>query len=293
MTPWMSQGSWSGGDNCAITGPLATHVPFPADVMTGGQEQNNAMGLLLPDNVTLIQAQPFYRCAEGGPVLAQYQSGCPVPFPWVTSILDDGAWGAHGGSGLSAVGGTVRSGELNATAPPITHALKIQGFAHDQYFSGVPQQGWTMYMWPALGHDGYATDSASGMQYNGSNPYVMPGALLAIPGDVAANLSVRTVPGNKLLDVLRDFGAYIVDDTANPSGAICMEAAVSDELQAEYNLTLGMYGGRGGGPATPGQPLYEDLVVLMRALHAVANNGPSRIGGGGTPRVPLAPPICD
>lgn len=289
MTPWMSQGSWGGGDNCAVTGPLATHVPFPADVVTGGHEENNAMGLLLPDNETLIQAQPFYRCGAGSPVLAQYQSGCPVPFPWVTSILGDGAWGAHGGSGLSAVGGTIRSGELAPGAGPIPHALKIEGFAHDQYSSGTAGQPWTLYRWPALGHDGYATNAASGLQYNGSNPAVVPGSLLAIPADVAANLTIKTVPGQRLLAALRDFGAYIVDDTASPSAAICMEASVSDEIRSDFNLTLGTYA---SGPAEPGQPLYEDVKALFQALHAVTNNGPGRVGGGGSPRVPAAPPIC-
>ena len=81
-----------------------------------------------------------------------------MPFPWVTSILGDGAWGAHGGSGLSAIGGTIRSGELSPDAPPIPHALKLEGFAHDQYYSGTQgkEEAWTMYKWPALGHDIYA-----------------------------------------------------------------------------------------------------------------------------------------
>ena len=32
---------------------------------------------------------------------------------------------------------------------------------------------------------------------------------------------------------------------------------------------------------------------LFAALHVVDNNGPDSIGGGGTPRVPLAPPFAD
>jgi len=31
---------------------------------------------------------------------------------------------------------------------------------------------------------------------------------------------------------------------------------------------------------------------IFKALYIVANNGPNSIGGGGTPLVPLAPPIC-
>ncbi len=56
---------------------------------------------------------------------------CPCPTLYARhsgfniSILEDGRFGAHGGSGLSSVGGTIRSGELDPDAPPIPHALKV------------------------------------------------------------------------------------------------------------------------------------------------------------------------
>ena len=43
-----------------------------------------------------------------------------------TSIFGDGIGGAHGGSGLSSIGGSIRLGELLPGAPPIPHALKIE-----------------------------------------------------------------------------------------------------------------------------------------------------------------------
>ena len=48
-------------------------------------------------------------------------------------------------------------------------------------------------------------------------------------------------------------------------------------------------------PLSPNQgaPLYEDLSLIFQNLNVVINNGPNSIGGGGTPRRPLAPPICD
>ena len=73
------------------------------------------MGVLLPDNVTIVQMQPAYRCNGSGPLLARFGNstdGCPQQFPNVTSILGDGALGSHGGSGLSGVGGTIRLGEV-------------------------------------------------------------------------------------------------------------------------------------------------------------------------------------
>ena len=44
--------------------------------------------------------------------------------------------------------------------------------------------------------------------------------------------------------------------------------------------------------ADGGKALYFDLLAIFRALHAVTNNAPESIGGGGTPRVPKKPPIC-
>lgn len=87
------------------------------------------MGLLLPDNRTLVQMQPVYRCSPGAPLLAKFGNstdGCPQQFPNVTDILGDGALGSHGGSGLSGFGGSIRLGELKEGSPPIRHALKLE-----------------------------------------------------------------------------------------------------------------------------------------------------------------------
>lgn len=96
----------------------------------GNQANNNAMALLLPDNETLVQMQPVYRCGVyPSPLLARWGNdtdGGPQNFPNTTSILGDGILGAHGGSGLSSIGGSIRLRELLPSSPPIGHALKIE-----------------------------------------------------------------------------------------------------------------------------------------------------------------------
>ena len=67
----------------------------------------------------------------------------------------------------------------------------------------------------------------------------MPGTLLAIPAERAAELlgkNVTSAPGRKILAALRDFGGYIVDDigSANEGAALCAEHAVSAEMLAVY-----------------------------------------------------------
>ena len=66
----------------------------------------------------------------------------------------------------------------------------------------------------------------------------------------------------------------LVDDTASNTAALLCEAGSRQVFATAYNLTLDTVEG----------PWYDDLVVLFQALHAVTNNGPRSVGGGGTRR---------
>ena len=147
-------------------------------------------------------------------------------------------------------------------------------------------------MWPATGSDG-GTNKAPGGLYGGKDPHVAPGALLAIPAAVGAGINTSTVVGGKIKQALIDYGGYIVDDTgAGNSVAVCMEAQVNDEMRKAYGYAMTYPHGVSSALSDKGRALYNDLLLIFRALHAVTNNGPSSIGGGGTPRVPRKPPIC-
>ena len=60
-------------------------------------------------------------------------------------------------------------------------------------------------------------ESPAGNGYNGTLPYLKPGALLAVrPQDQAAVAALlSTQPAKLLLDALVDYGGYIVDDTGS------------------------------------------------------------------------------
>ena len=99
---------------------------------------------------------------------------------------------------------------------PIQHALKLELWAHRYYFYNYSSAFYdSCYTFPAIGCDSYYNSPGDG--YNGTLPYLKPGALLAIrPQDqagVAALLS--TQPAKLLLDALVDYGGYIVDDTGS------------------------------------------------------------------------------
>ena len=112
--------------------PVVGQIRLPSAWLTDQKHpSNNALSVLLPDNVTVVQTQPAYRCTEGGPLLskamhADGSGGCPQGYPANVSILSDGyetALGAHGGSGLSALGGVIRTHEMLPDAPPIDMAM--------------------------------------------------------------------------------------------------------------------------------------------------------------------------
>jgi hypothetical protein len=152
--------------------------------------------------------------------------------------------------------------------------------------------GRSQYRWPATGSDG-GSNKAPGGLYGGSDPNVAPGTLLAIPEDVAAGVHTSTVVGGKIKQALVDYGGYLVDDTgAGNSAAVCMEAAVNDEMRSTYGYAMTYPHGVSGAADDPGRELYADLVAVFQALHAVTDNAPGAIGGGGTPRRPPKPPIC-
>lgn len=291
-TPFLDR-AWVGEPHCCdLSGPQRGTLPFPVNYTTDCHLNNNAAALLMPDNVTLMQFQPLYRGSPGSPIMAQWPPTTPYPFwaGWNISIEGEGLWGAHGGSFLSSIGGTIRAGEMLPDAPPIAHALKLELFAVDYYWAGFG--GYPCYVWPALACDGYARGGGP-QSYNGSLNFLVPGALLAIPSAVAPTVNVSTVPGKRLLDALVTYGGYIVDDTAGDSAAICMEPPAMADMNAAYGIPFNITtSATAYGPNSASVAFFWDLVALFRALHVVTNNAPSAIGGGGTPLAPPAPPLC-
>merc|ERR1711871_676966 len=254
--------------------------------------------------------QPVYRCGfYPTPLLARWGNmtdGGPRRFNNLTSILGEGAGGAHGGSGLSSIGGSIRLGELLEDSPPINHALKIE-LANWWYFGGKQLQpktanngGRSQYVWPATGSNaGFDPSTGTSGTYVGKNPFLAPGALLAIPSFLEGNVTVTTPVGKRIKEAMINYGGYIVDGTGpgrpgHNTVAFCMDALVNTEMRKHYGYNMAYPHGISNTddfPA-PARMLYEDLLLIFQNLHVVSNNGPKSIGGGGTPRVPRKPPIC-
>jgi hypothetical protein len=271
MRPVYAPGAWGEG-RCTGTQPVGISLPVPDNLIVKDASKkpfstpNNASAFLMPNGKTLVQLGPLARCQPGGSIYGWR-------FYRDEDIYGQGIGGSHFGSGLSAIGGSIRKGELTGKQP-IRHALKvvIWGEKYLYYSSKVPGR-----RWPAELADGNAAN-----QYHGKNPALVQGSLLAIlPKVTAASLKLQTPAGKKLFSALQDYGAYVVDDAGWDGHHIAVEKGVPEEFKKAYGSNF---------EGTSGK-FYDDYMKLFQALHIVDNNRPNNVGGGGKRRAALAPPI--
>ncbi len=269
---------------------LAGGLPVPTDFLTDpgylGATPNHAGAVLLADGDTLLQTQPVHRCAPGGPLISQYL------FDQDSLRNGSGVAGAHGGSKMSSVGGTLRLGEL-IPGGMIHHALKlnIDCEAFCSYDQADPD-GRAGFRWPAG-----AADAEAPTRYQGTVPQLQMGALLALPAsfDVAA---LQTEPARMVARAMQRYGAYVVDDTHYPSFALTTEWSPDGRVVDEFEAVWGFPMELGVDPADcpdGGRACAwtEDLARVIAALSVVDDNTATSIGGAGARLAACAPPYAD
>jgi hypothetical protein len=278
-----SSAGWTGASRCSATGGsaggLPVGVPIPSDYVVPSSKENNSASFLSADGRTIVQTQPFTRCQANG-----YATSI-VKFPNV-DLYGTGITGAHGGSGLSAIGGSIRVGELRPGQQGPRHALKINVYAKQVLYKCTTRADCSR--WPATKSDSYAV-GFYGTASNNGNTAMKMGALLAIPpGTNIANLGLETAPAKQLAWTLQNYGAYIVDDTYSPAFHFNVEngpdGSLHTQFQNDWGITLEQR-------VRDNTPWVRDIQRLTTALQVVDNNTATSIGGGGTPRQPLAPPL--
>jgi len=297
-----SSAEWTGADRCDATDDPPSRLfrlPMPSNfIVPNGLPgtPNGSAAFLKPDGRTLIQTQPFTRCVAGEPGTTSTNR---FFFPPV-DLYGDGIKGSHGGSGLSAIGGSLRLGELRpGSQEGPRHALKLNVYSalilydcSDSVFQS------DCYRWPADRADIHAA-ATYGSKRLGNSPEMKMGALLAIPASVnLSTMGLETEPGKQLAWTLQNYGAYINDtqevqaftfDAESGPGPDGLFTSFKAQFEADYGFPLEQsWRGTSGNTSL----WSSDMQKLMTALHVVTNNGPSSIGGGGTPRQPLAPPLA-
>lgn len=272
---------WDATDRTIAAGGVLATVPMPRDLVIPTGSGNTCSAFLLGDGRTVMQFQPLYRGAAGASALAM------LKFPDV-DLYGAGIGGAHGGSRLSAVGGSIRIGELRPGQQGPRHALKVNVFAKQVlYRCTTPSDG---YRWPATTADGYAV-GWYGTHGDNRNTAMKMGALLAIPPTTSiASIGLETEPARQLAWTLQNYGAYIVDDTYAPSFAFNVDEGADGSFREQFKRD---YAFDFNQTVASNIAWSRDCQRLHQALHVVDNNGPTSIGGGGTPRQPLAPPLAD
>jgi hypothetical protein len=296
---YLSTVGWSGGDRCAATGAVFFQAPIPAAYVVPNSTYNNGAAILLADGINIVQTQPFTRCSG-------YSYATTMQVPWSISAWEynlqtgDGRLGAHGGSALATLGGTIRLGELRP-GTQMRHALKVN--VDSATFLGLCTGNFSAcFTWPAATADSYAANSGSGYgsASNNTNSAMKMGALLAIPASVNLNgIGLQSVPGKMLAWTLQNYGAYIVDSTGGPGFNISIEdgaaGSKADEFQADYGFPfdgrLGYMTLTSSGQPTPQAQWVSDIRLIIDYLRVVSNNTATSVGGGGTPLQPLAPPF--
>lgn len=277
LQPLYNQGTWGPGRTTGST-YQGISLPLPNDLLiadsTNSKTPNNSAAFLMPDGRTLVQVNALTRDRN-----RDFVYGQRLPYTLDVAKYEDiygtGIEGAHAGSGLSSIGGTIRQGELIGD-DPIRHALKVNLWTK-KYFSHTKGPGGGLgYRWPAVKADTHISPQT----YAGATPELLNGSLLAIPPDMTPDkLGIQTEVGKKLFYALQDYGAYLADDTGWDAHAIAVEKGVTQEFSSHYGFSFTDNSG----------PFYDDYMQLFSALHVIDNNALDNIGGGGTPRTPLAP----
>lgn len=275
-----SNAGWTGKNRCSATGGLLMQVPMPSSYVVPHTTLNSSATFLMPDRRTLVQTQPLARCTAGGAAtsMAKFAN---------VDLYGPGITGAHGGSGLSAIGGSIRLGELRpgSTTGP-RHALKINVYAKEALYKCTTRSACSR--WPAVTSDSYAVGWYGSANGN-SNTAMKMGALLAIPASTSiASLGLETEPAKQLAWTLQNYGGYIVDDTYAPGFDFNAEEGPNGSKKTEFKADWGFDMEQ---KVAGNTPWVRDIQRLAKALYVVNNNSATSIGGGGTPRQPLAPAL--
>ena len=291
---------WS-GDRCnadwTASMRLGEDMLFPMPPLVPGEQSglfpNHSTAIVMPD-YTLRETQPLAVCEQG--VASQYASsrwqgdslisGGRGPSPQGTS-----GGGSHGGSYMTAFGGTIRLGEW-VHGGNIPHATKID--VYSQMWLTQDRTKFPGYRWPALAADS-GWDGSGGYGSRAPDwrpPDAVMGALLTLPRSFPVD-DLQTEPARILARSLRDYGSYIVDGTGRDTVTFATEwsnrGRVLDQFESEFGFSpVGDYQ---PGLDSRQNDFFADLNRIYRELHIVADNRPDNVGGAGARMTFRAPPL--
>jgi hypothetical protein len=259
-----TEGRCAGRRQQALVPPQARRRQhLPRSFLLPDTPRGVTSAFLQPDRKTLVSYSATARCVPGAALHGVWSGE--------TSLYGDGIAGGSAGSGMSSIGGSIRTDELTGKAP-IRHALRLDIGSRYLFYDAATRGR----RWPAS-----RADARAAQQYAGTVEALRMGALLALPpGTTAAGLGVRSKAGTKVLAALRDYGGYVVED----SGADAVHLGVEHRADIDFRKRTGHHIQADAG-------LGADMARIVTALAVVDDNSASAIGGHGTRRAPWAPPL--
>jgi hypothetical protein len=263
--------------NQTIQGPANAQLIYPSNPTENGP---NATSSWVQPNGRVVQ---FYATCVNNSAVPPYIAGQMKGTnsgQFNSDIKGEGWLGTHNGSGLSSIGGAIRQGELTGSGP-IKHALKVTLYAHKYLFNDVlaGQTGAPKFRYPALTVDGYWNDPIP-QRYGGTNPNFLMGSLLAIQPS-AAQPTFETPYATKIFTALKDYGAYVADDSFCDCLNITTDQFVKGELETAYGANKGLR----QDPA-----FLRDMNKMLPLIYIVGNNTQTRILDNTVARRQPAPP---
>src|SRR5271166_2322142 len=240
-------------------GTFEVHIPAGAVPASGGDQT------LTVDDTASDTWFSFGGFNWTGPTTATVSQASSEP--------DNGSGITQDGCDFDEGVGTLRQSDLNAGS--IDHMLRIEiPTSMAESYSSTSTTTLAPYAWPQTEEDGFAINGDGGTPYSGTIPY---GVTVGIPAGTPEPADVAANPGaNMLWQALQDHGAMVRDTTSGSGNTIV--------LQADQNVN-------------PNDPLIQGMdqygSEIMAATEILTNQGPNSVNGGGTPIVPLDPPVSD
>lgn len=174
----------------------------------------------------------------------------------------------NGGGNWTGVG-AIRAQDLQSGS--INHMLRVM-VPSSMAAQPAATTSLTPNAWPQTMTDGFAISGNGGPAYSGTVPY---GVTVGIPALDQEPPEIKANPGADMLwRALQTHGAMI-RDTAGNEGSLT--------FQTDQNVTS-------SDPLIQGMMQYGSQVMAHAMI--LANQGPNSVNGGGTPIVPLLPPVA-
>jgi len=271
----------NGGDPCTVVGVM-------------GSTPNCSAAVLKSDRRTFYQTQPMQICTVGATTTGSLTSTISPSYMAAINNVDifadevnlftgtkPSALGSHGGSFMSALGGTIRYNEiLPGNCPYLPGVADVMRHALGVSFNGLFSAFGTR-SWPAINNDA------------GNEGFLV--ALLP-----TFNISgLLTAQGKSFAWTAMNYGMYLVDDsgwdafTYSPEysygdGSVnCPTGRTACQFQTVWGTTMQPIG-------LTSTSFGQDLQTICLNLYVITNSTSSTIGGPGASRLqPLAVAAVD